>query len=1108
MFLHALAEGPDRHVGGLQRGAVSYALALRLRASEAPAWITVPGPADADRLVAALRFYLPGRAVHLFPSDDGRPWDGAPRDPAASRSRILARAALADAGAGKLGGLVIVAPAAARSLRLPALSRLDLHPGLHLPPKELVRWLVAHGYFLAPHVDAEGLAAARGGTVECWGIGNPAPTRVAWFDDEVEIVRGPHRLLPAREASLDAESAERAAAYLHAVASERGVVANARRQVLDDFRDATWFAGADDYLPALAECAPVEPPARRFVVEPSRSADALREFLDDVEARWNRLDAEERPLVRVEDRYASVVDLGGAAFTAAGTDMISSPAGLRVEGAELAPVAAEIRRRLVEGAVLLVVEPGAREGRVRQLFASHGLRFGACDDRLGAPPPGALILASGQLPEGFSSPGLTVVTADEIFGTRLQAPTPPATTFRKAALQGVSSLRRGDLVVHARHGIGRFVGLVRRPLGDVEGDFVQVEYRDAERLYVPVGRLDLVAPYRSAVEGAAPRLDKLGGSTWDVRRAKVKDAVLKLAAELLRIHARRKLAEARAYPGRDTLLAAFEETFPFRETPDQDAAIEAVLGDLARDTPMDRLLVGDVGFGKTEVAMRAAFRVVESGDQVLVLCPTTVLAAQHHATFCRRFAEFPVTVALLSRFTGSAESKRVLADAAAGKVDIVIATTKALAASARFQRLGLVIVDEEHRFGTAQKEELKRRTSGVHVLSMSATPIPRTLHLALAGVREMSVMATPPEGRAPIETAVMPFDAGRVRGDILQELERGGQVFFVHNRVSSIEGVRRWLGKTVPEARVLVSHGQMRADDLERTLAAFAHREADVLLTTAIIESGIDMPTVNTMIVNRAEQFGVAQLYQLRGRVGRSDIKARCTLLVGGSGSTRKEAIARLRALQDHTALGAGFVLASQDLELRGGGEILGDKQHGHVAAIGFDAYCQLLEEAVGHLRGEDRALAEFDPEVDLPGAAYLPEDYLPDVAERLDAYQEVARCRDEGELDRVVARIEGAWGPLPTEGVLLVDVARLRARCRRLRVVRLRVLPTRAVVELHESATTGGTVLDAVVRSQPGRFRRTGERGYEARVTPEEGQFPARVASWALAALQPPGTQ
>lgn len=1080
-------------LSGLAGASPAYVLSRIVRAG--PATVVVPDTRAMERLVRALRFFAPKRAALAYPADDGRPWDGDVRDPSHTHARMLARAAT--------DGWV-VAEAAALLARVPALVTRTLRPGERVEPQALLRWLVAAGYLVAPHVEEPGTVALRGGTLEAWGLGNDRPTRIAWFDDEIEAVRGPPSLLAAREALLDAPAAERAAAYVHGVANERGVFGQDRRSVLQDLRAGVWFASAEDYIPALADVALVQLPGPTYILEPEQVSERLREAAAEVWRRFDGLPPEERPLVRPEDRYATpreVIEVlkGARPITLLGNAFSSRPnSGLRVgHTGALEPTVKALRQLAASGAsVVLVADDATRAERIRALFAAHELTFGA------VPKPYTVALQIGDLPEGFAADDLVYVTADEIFGEKLRdRPASVVTRFRKAAAGSLGTLDRGDPVVHARHGIGLYRGLSRMPLGESSGDFVIVEYRDGDKLYVPVWKLDLLAPYRAETEGK-PTLDKLGGSTWELRRAKVKDAVLRLAAEILRMHARRKLATAHAYHEAGETFTRFEEAFPYVETEDQTEAIRAVLDDLTSGEPMDRLVVGDVGFGKTEVAMRAAFRVILGGHQVLLLVPTTVLAYQHFGTLRRRMDEFGVNVAMLSRFVDAPTSRDVLAKLASGGVDIVVATTAALGRSVRFRQLGLVIVDEEHRFGTKQKEECRRIAHGVHTLALSATPIPRSLHMALAGLRTMSLITTPPEGRRPIHTEVVRFEANRIADEIRAEVARKGQVYFVHNRVQSIAGVARWLRKQLPDLRIEVGHGQQSPDALERVLSNFAGGDVDVLVCTTIIESGVDLPNANLMIVNRAEAFGLAQLYQLRGRVGRSRAEARCLLLVGGSGLVRKEALSRLHALQSASALGSGFVVASRDLELRGGGDILGEKQHGHIAAIGFDAYVELLEQACAQVRGDVVAEA-IDPEVEVRLPCVLPEDWIPDTAERLDAYSRFANAATPQRIRGVLAELEARYGAAPIEADNLRRLAEVRVGCRALGIVKLAVLTVRLSVVLHERHRLDPLRLMELCTKEPGRFKRQGDMGLDVRGTPEETADPFRFAEWALGRLR-----
>jgi transcription-repair coupling factor (superfamily II helicase) len=581
------------------------------------------------------------------------------------------------------------------------------------------------------------------------------------------------------------------------------------------------------------------------------------------------------------------------------------------------------------------------------------------------------------------------------------------------------------------HGIGIYRGLVELVLSGVPGEFLRLEYLGGDRLFLPVHRLNLVQRYVGA-DGHAPRLDRLGGTSWEKTRRSVKKSLKMMAAELLKVHAARELAEGFAFSPRDRALEEFEGTFPYEETPDQAAAIEDVLADLQKSRPMDRLVCGDVGYGKTEVAVRAAFRAVMDGKQVAVLVPTTILAQQHEETFQERFEGYPVRVESFSRFRSRKDSSAVLEGLAAGTVDIVIGTHRLLQKSVVFRDLGLLVVDEEHRFGVRHKERIKQLKKTVDVLTLTATPIPRTLQMAFTGLRDLSVIETPPQDRLAIRTQTCRFSEELVREAILREVRRGGQVFFVHNRVRSIGAIAELLERVVPEVRVIVAHGQMRERELEERMLAFAHGQADVLLCTTIVESGLDIPRANTILIDRGDRLGLAQLYQLRGRVGRSSHRAYAYILVPGEAALTHDAQRRLEAIQDLSALGSGFRLANMDLEIRGAGNLLGGEQSGNLAALGYETYMDMLAETVEEMRGNVRE-AQLDPEIRLPVAARLPDRYVEDVSQRLVLYKRLASSPDDADVDRIRDELLDRYGPLPGEAEQLLEVIRLKIRAREL---------------------------------------------------------------------------
>jgi transcription-repair coupling factor (superfamily II helicase) len=689
------------------------------------------------------------------------------------------------------------------------------------------------------------------------------------------------------------------------------------------------------------------------------------------------------------------------------------------------------------GRVVCVLRAPGSAARLAEILAEYELQ--------------ATIAVAG-LREGFELPeqALTVYSEREIFGEDKHAPERKS-KGRTAFLSDFRDLKVGDLVVHVDHGVARYAGLGRPKGGSVNRDFMILEFQGGDRLFVPTDRLDLVQKY-SGVSGHQPTLDKLGGVGWEKVKSRVRKSVESMAKELLELYARRSSATGHAFAADGPWQFELEAAFPFELTADQARALREVKDDLEQAKPMDRLLVGDVGFGKTEVAVRAAFKVVMDGKQVAVLAPTTVLAAQHFETIKERFAPFPAKIEMVSRFRTAEDTRTALRALAAGEVDLVVGTHRLLSKDVAFKNLGLLVVDEEQRFGVAAKERLKQLSIGIDVLSMTATPIPRTLQMSLAGVRDLSVIETPPPGRSAIQTYLVPFRKNVVAQAIRQEMRRQGQVFFVHNRVETIPALVRALQELVPEARVVVAHGQMPERELEKVMLRFTHDGADVLVTTTLIENGLDIPRANTIIVNRADRLGLAQLYQLRGRVGRSALHAYAYFLIPGRQTLSDTARRRLKALRDFSELGSGFRLAAADLEIRGAGEFLGSRQHGHIASLGFDLYCTMLEHAVADLKGEpivERPPVSLHLAIDIK----LPEHYMPEVGDRLALYKRLSVAKDQGEVDRLQTETEDRWGHLPLPGRNLFDLSRLRLVAERAGVKSVDIAEARLQVRFFETA-------------------------------------------------------
>jgi transcription-repair coupling factor (superfamily II helicase) len=677
----------------------------------------------------------------------------------------------------------------------------------------------------------------------------------------------------------------------------------------------------------------------------------------------------------------------------------------------------------------------------------------------------------GHLSEGFRLPDERVafVTESDLFGeVRQRRRRRPIQVG--ALLKSLSELKRDDYVVHLDHGVGLYRGLKHMQVGGTEGDYLQLEYAGGDRLYIPADRINVVQRYVGA-DGAAPPLDKLGGTSWEKAKKKTRESILAMAKELLEIYATREILERRAYTATDDYFSEFEARFPFEETEDQEKAIAETLADMGKPRPMDRLICGDVGYGKTEVAMRAAFLAVLEGRQVAVLVPTTVLAQQHLQSFRKRFEGYPVRVEALSRLQTKPQVDEILRGLRAGTVDVVVSTHRLLQPDIEFKQLGLLIVDEEHRFGVKDKERVKQMRKLVDVLTLTATPIPRTLQMGLVGIRDLSVIETPPVDRQAIRTYVTRYDEGLVRESIQRELDRQGQVFFVHNRVETIEAMVQRIRGLVPNARVAVAHGQMKGPELERVMLAFMECEVDVLVCSAIIESGLDIPNANTMIINRADTFGLAQLYQLRGRVGRSHQRAYAYLMIPGEHLITKDAQKRLKVLQELDELGGGFRLAAHDLEIRGAGNLLGKQQSGHVAAVGFEMYEQMLAEAVRELRGE-RLQADVEPEMQLGIPAFIPETYIPDEQQRLAIYRRLAAIRNDEELEDLTQEMRERFGPLPPAVDSFVRLMDLRRHLRAHQVIRCVRRDDWITLQFHPDAPVEVDTLLSLVQQHKKRFK------------------------------------
>ncbi len=949
-----------------------------------------------------------------------------------------------------------------------------LTKGERLDREKFRQRLVEAGYRSVSQVQDHADFALRGSIIDVFPMGANQPFRIDLFDDEIESLRvfevetqrslhtvDKIELLPGREVPLTADAVATFKRNWRLNFEGRPTAC----PLFEDVSRGLAPAGIEYYLPlffdntsALFDYLPADP---LFLLDASVST-AAEHFEATVAARYTQLAHDiERPILppaslfldwqEVQNHLAGCrrASLGGDEWLdrAHGVRFATRPSvHLPVDVRAREPLAAVLRYvESFAGRVLFVAESSGRRETFAELFTRHRLPlkvFASWQEFLAGDAKCGLAVATLADGTELDDPHVAIVTESQLFGERASQRRRRRRTNvdQEAVVRSLAELSVGAPVVHELHGIGRYLGLEVLRAGDVVSEFIKLEYADDDKLYIPVASLGLISRYTGIDPEHAP-LHKLGSGQWDKARRRAAERIRDVAAELLEIHAKRAARQGHAFKFERDAYWSFEQNFPFEETPDQQAAIDAVIADMQAPRPMDRLICGDVGFGKTEVAMRAAFVAINDGKQVAVLVPTTLLAQQHYQTFRDRFADWPVKIEQLSRFSDAQATKQVRAGITDGTVDLVIGTHKLLGRDIKFKNLGLLIIDEEHRFGVRQKEQIKALRTEVDILTMTATPIPRTLNLALAGTREMSVIATAPSKRLAIKTFIYEWSDEILREALMRELARGGQVYFVHNEVETIEKVAQQLAALVPEARVQFAHGQLRERDLERIMLDFYHRRCNVLVCTTIIETGIDVPNANTIVINRADKFGLAQLYQLRGRVGRSHHRAYAYLVVPPRKAITADAVKRLEAMEALEDLGVGFTLATHDMEIRGAGEILGDEQSGHIQEIGFGLYTELLNRAVAALKaGRTPNFEDASPgtEIELHVPALLPEDYLPDVHARLIQYKRIASVRDEDELEGLQEEMVDRFGELREPIHNLFRLTRLKLAAMQIGIKRL----------------------------------------------------------------------
>ena len=1039
-----------------------------------PLVVAMPTSTEADRMARDLGAFLGEDAVDLFPAWETLPFERVSPGVDVMGRRLRAMWKLSDP---QRSPRVLVAPVRALIQRLGPhvedVEPLVVRPGQVVDPDALLRDLVEAGYRREYQVEHRGELAVRGSIVDVFPSTADRPVRIDLWGDEVDrlsefSVADQRSTEDLDEAVIFACRELRPTEEVKGRARDLVATEPWGREQWDRLAEGEVFDGMESWLPWLVDGEHLLPDllpddAQVLLIEPSRMRDRAADLLAEEEDLAGTLakswEAGDRDLPRLHlpfDRLLAHTDVPvwSVVPTATGPDVPTvATAGWNPVVGEGEALTDQISRLLADGYRIVVGADGAGTAdRVVGLLGGRGIEF-TRDDRADArPAAGAGVVTVSPLERGVVLPSVKVAVLAEhdISGRRRSHRR--ARPRRRDARSFFDDLRVGDHVVHHQHGVARYGGMVRRAISGHERDYLLLEYRSGDKLYVPSDQIDAVRHYTG---GENPSLSRLNGTDWQKAKSKVRSAVAEIAQELVVLYQTRVSSTGVAFGPDTPWQTELEASFPFEETPDQLVAIESVKADMERPVPMDRLVCGDVGFGKTEVAVRAAFKAVQEGKQAAILVPTTLLAQQHGQTFAERYAPYPLRVEVLSRFLTPAQGRKVTEGIESGEVDVVIGTHRLLSEDIRFKDLGLLIVDEEQRFGVTHKESMKALRAHVDVLTLTATPIPRTLEMSLTGIRDLTLLNTPPAERQPILTYVGEHEEKAIAEAIRRELLREGQVFFVHNRVRDIEDVAREVRELVPEARVAVAHGQMDEGTLEQVVIDFWEGQFDVLVCTTIIESGIDMPTVNTLVVDRADLLGLGQLHQLRGRVGRAGQRAYAYLFTPRDRSLTEEAYERLKTIGEATELGSGFKIAMRDLEIRGAGNLLGTGQTGHIAAVGYDLYCQMVTEAVAELKGEPvREPAEM--KLDLPVDANLPETYITREELRLEAYRRLAAVESAEEVADIRSEWEDRYGPVPDEAEALLSVARLRAECVRAGVQELSVT---------KSPAFGGPPLVARVR-------------------------------------------
>jgi len=1108
------AAGDNKQVSNLPGSALALVIQQYIGQLDAPIVILTEDTRSALQIEREVNGLNPSRPLHLLPD-----WETLPYDNFSPHQDIVSQRILSLNQLSQDRNSVLIAPMATWLQRCApaeflAKHSLQLKVGQSLNLAAFKERLVNAGYQHVDQVMEHGEFALRGSLLDLFPMGSEQPYRLDFFDDELDSIR---QFDPDTQRSSDQQQSI-TLLPAHEFPTDSSGIETFRQQWRDRFepsRDAGSIyqqvskgimpAGIEYYLPLFhthTESLSDQLAPNTVVIKVGDLDQAGRQFWHELSQRYeNRRHDKARPILPPDELYQSTEQCLKELKLFASVKLHKGPARnsqgkLNLEAHALPDLTVNHRLNLPLQALshylehhpklktCFIAETEGRREALKNLLSPLKLKlkdYATLNDFINSEQQLAMVVA--PLEKGFelNQPQLQVITEVDLLGDKVRAKQRKAsnkTLNPDVLIRNLAELSIGQPVVHIEHGIGRYQGLTSFENGGIKTEFLSLEYANQAKLYVPVNALHLISRYSGANDETAP-LHKLGNDQWQKAKQKAAEKIRDVAAELLEVYAKRAAKPGFAYQMDDTAYQQFAADFPFEETDDQQQAIQATLSDMQAPNAMDRLVCGDVGFGKTEVAMRAAFVAVNAGKQVAVLVPTTLLAQQHYDNFCDRFANWPIEVAALSRFKTAKEQTQIIKDVKAGKIDIIIGTHKLLSKELQFANLGLLVIDEEHRFGVRQKEQIKAMRANVDILTLTATPIPRTLNMAMSGMRDLSIIATPPAKRLAVKTFVRQHEPALIKEAISREVMRGGQVYFLHNKVETIDRVAQELSEWLPQARITVAHGQMRERELERIMSDFHHQRFNVLVCTTIIETGIDIPSANTIIINRADNFGLAQLHQLRGRVGRSHHQAYAYLLTPPPKLITKDAVKRLDAIAQLEDLGAGFTLATHDLEIRGAGELLGDDQSGQIEAVGFTLYMEMLDRAVSALKkGQDLNwdLSQSEQaEVELRIPALLPDDYIFDVTTRLTMYKRIANCGEQAEMRELQVELIDRFGLLPEQAKNLFEVQKFKIAAEHLGIKKIEAGPKGGVVEFAESTKVNAAFLVSLLQSQPAIYRLEG---------------------------------